>query len=438
MSLEAFWSGGPGRSGTNPPPANYSKSIIYDRCWAIDCGRNAFNNNDYAEGTTIVNCRIVDVGGCAWEGASRFVKFQNNYIRNAGTVAIGNSSDTSANMEALPTAQHVITGNVFESVVPYGGCAIRSACGANEVCISNNLFVNFGSDAVEVWGIGDEGHLPSAHTVVSGNIFDMTEIGPTSKPRHCVQVLGGEDTIVSDNQMYVRGACDPQVTALQIFEPAINVIVHDNIIRNCGTGLQALPAQGRIGEIVDAQTFKFAGGRLPLPRRRSPRYAGYSMVWTSAGKLQGPVVMDGFDRDTKLFKLRTPATLKTGDMFEVFPPAANWNIHDNLITGCLNPVILGGWGGPTTVLRANIIERGQTTGVKQALLLTGRCDLIGNRFVGFDEKGSFALALQPDRLGRVSANLIRQNVFLGCAAPVSETQKGLWQPRPEDGNVIAP
>jgi len=48
------------------------------------------------------NCRIVDVGGCAWEGASRFVKFVNNYVRNAGTVAIGNISSREADFEVLP------------------------------------------------------------------------------------------------------------------------------------------------------------------------------------------------------------------------------------------------------------------------------------------------------------------------------------------------
>jgi len=438
MSLEAFWSGGPGRSGNNPPPPNYSKSIIYDRCWAIDCGRNAFNNNDYAEGTTIVNCRIVDVGGCAWEGASRFVKFQNNYVRNAGTVAIGNSSDHSENMEVLGTAQHVISGNVFESVVPYGGCAIRSACGAVEVCITNNLFVNFGSSAVEVWGLGDAVHLGSAYTNVTGNIFDMTEVGPTSKPRHCVQVLGAENTIISDNQMYVRGACDPQVTALQILEPALNLVVHDNIIRNCGAGLQATTATSRVGEIIDPQTFKSAGGQVPLPRRKTARYEGWNLVWSRAGKLQGPVAMGPFDRETDQFKLAAATPLKTGDLFEVFPPLANWNFHDNLITGCQSPVTLNIWGSPTTLFRHNIIERGGAAGVKQALLLTGRCDLIANRLVGFDEKDSAAIALQPDRLGRVPANLIRQNIFDHCAVPIAESQKGLWQPQPTDSNIFLP
>jgi hypothetical protein len=205
MSLEAFWSGGPSRNGTTEPK-RYTKAINYVRCWAIDCARNGFNNNDLAENTSILYCRIVDVGGCAWEGASRFVKITGNYVRNAGTVAIGNISSRKEPMEVLGSAQHVVSDNVFESVVPYGGCAIRSGWGATQVVIAHNLFVNFGSPAVEVSGKGDESHLPSANTTISGNIFDMTEIGPQSRPRTCVDVVGAADTIIAELHSRPRAA----------------------------------------------------------------------------------------------------------------------------------------------------------------------------------------------------------------------------------------
>ncbi|MBM4049413.1 MAG: hypothetical protein FJ279_30325, partial [Planctomycetes bacterium] len=89
MSMEAFYSQGPGR-WKGREPKSYSKAITYLRCSAVDCARNAFNNNDFAENTSVLYCRIVDVGGCSWEGASRFVRFIGNYVRNAGTVAMGN------------------------------------------------------------------------------------------------------------------------------------------------------------------------------------------------------------------------------------------------------------------------------------------------------------------------------------------------------------
>ena len=83
------------------------------------------------ENTSVLYCRIVDVGGCTWEGASRFVKFIGNYVRNAGTVAMGNLEPAIATQLSRCSAagQHIVADNVFESNVPYGGCAIRSGPG---------------------------------------------------------------------------------------------------------------------------------------------------------------------------------------------------------------------------------------------------------------------------------------------------------------------
>jgi hypothetical protein len=256
--MECFYSEGGFRTVGKPEPAQYTKAITYLRCSVVDNARNAFNNNDLAENTSILYCRIVDVGGCAWEGASRFVKFIGNYVRNSGTVAMGNISNREAHLEELGTAQHIIADNVFESSVPYGGCAIRSAYGASQVIIRNNLFINFNSSAVDIWSAGDATHLPSANTIVSGNIFDMTCV--TDKPvvRHAVSV-SATDTVVSDNQIYVRGTCDPQVTGIKLTEPMLNLNIHDNLIRNCGDGITTSRARSTVSEVVDPRTFLAAG-----------------------------------------------------------------------------------------------------------------------------------------------------------------------------------
>ena len=75
MSAECFYSGGTSRT-LHSEPEQYTTSITYIRCSVEDCARNAFNNNDFAENTHIIDCRIRDVGGCAWEGASRFVQMR--------------------------------------------------------------------------------------------------------------------------------------------------------------------------------------------------------------------------------------------------------------------------------------------------------------------------------------------------------------------------
>ena len=426
----------------NPHGTN-TKSTTYLRCSVTDSARNAFNDVTCGpENTNVLQCRIVDVGGCTWEGASRFVRFIGNYVRNSGTVAIGNlgPANRDASFDTLGAGQHVVADNVFEQGVCYGGCAVRALAGATQVIVSNNHFINYNSSAVEMLSQTGDDHFPSANTAVRGNIFDMTCVGRQSAPRSAVKI-STSDTIVADNQIYVRGRRDPQVAGIRVFEPALNVIVHDNIIRNCGEGFAAGRVSSVVGEVIDRTTFIRGGNYraigLPLVRDDSHGYRGWNVVWLQDGKPDGTSVIESFDRRTRRFKLRAPRAMCAGDRFEVYPPGgANWNIHDNVVADCLRPVVLDCYGSPTTVFRDNQITRGEAPGVKQAVEVRGRWQLIGNQFYGFDEAGSTALALFPDRFGKPPANLYRSNIFERCAEVLRESQAGLWQAATTEGNLF--
>ena len=97
-------------------------------------------------------------------------------------------------------------------------------------------------------------------------------------------------------------------------------------------------------------------------------------------------MIESFDPETFHFKLQQPRQTKLGDRFEVFASSANWNIHDNIITGCAQPVAFTGHGSDTSFFRNNLIERGGTTNAMQAIRESGRFKLIGNHIVGFGEK----------------------------------------------------
>ena len=377
----------------------------------------------------------MDVGGCSWEGASRFVRFIGNYVRNGGTVAMGNMGSREAHLEDLGSAQHIVADNVFESNVPYGGCAVRAASGATQVIIRNNLFINFGSSAVEVLGNGDDRHLPAGITTITGNIFDMTSLAEKPAARAAVKVTA-TDAIISDNQMYVRGRADPLATGIALSEPAVNVDVHDNLIRNCGAGIQTGRVWSIVGEVVDPVTFVHGGGYVSMERRQSHRYRGWNLAWMAGDKPGAVSIIDSFDPETLRFKLREPHAMKTGDHFEVFPPSANWNIHSNTITGCLKPVVLDSYGSETSFFKNNIVSRGDAADVKQAIEVRGRFQFIGNHISGFDEKDSCALALVADPLGRVGQCLYRGNIIERCAAVATETQKGLWDSSNKENNLI--
>ncbi|MBM4078534.1 MAG: hypothetical protein FJ278_02460 [Planctomycetes bacterium] len=437
MNCEAFYCQGDARSGTREPKA-YTKSLTYLRCSATDCDGNAFNNNDLAENTSVLYCRIVDVGGCSWEGASRFVRFIGNYLRNAGPVAMGNIGSRAAHLEELGSGQHIVADNVFEGRCFYAGRAGRpmvTTAAAVQVIITNNLFVNFNSTGVALRNVSSDRMLPAEIATVRGNIFDMTCQDPEPIARTCIDV-GTTGVLVSDNQIYVRGGPDPTVTAIKLREPALGLTIHDNLIRNCGIGLVTARADASVSKVVAPATFLLTGAAVPLERRQSHRYRGWNLAWTSGSQANTLAIIDSFDPETLRFTLKEPRDLKAGDRFEVFPPSANWNIHHNTITGCLSPVVLDSYGSETSFFKDNVVTRGEATGVKAAIEVRGRFHLIGNHISGFGEKDSAALALFADPLGRLGQNLYRANIIERCAVPITESQKGLWDAAKAQENVI--
>lgn len=437
MSCEAFVSGGASR--TSKPPRTNSKAITYLRCSAVDCGRNGFNDwNVGPENTSVLYCRIVDCGGCSWEGASRFVKIIGNYVRNAGPIAMGNvgPSNRDDSFGPLGAGQHIVADNVFEGGTKYagrlGGPMVQIAHGATQVIVRNNLFVNFDSTAVSSSGGCDPTHFPSQYTTITGNIIDLTAVADKSVARYGIDV-STRDTIVADNQVYVRGAADSLATGIRVQEPALNVLVHDNLIRNCGVGLTATRARATVTEVLDPITFMISGwGSLPVARRPQDPYKGWTALWMSGETLRGTSVIEQCDPDTSQFKLRAPreaklGEVKVGDQFEIFPPyGANWDLHHNTISGCLQPVLLNAFGSEASRFRDNTVTRGGAAGVKEAVTVKGRFQVTGNLLCGFDEAETVALGLYLDRLGQPPASLYRDNRFENCPKPVGEEKPGLW------------
>jgi len=395
MNCEAFYCQGDSRSGAKEPPA-YTRSLTYLRCSATNCDGNGFNNNDLAENTSVLHCRIVDVGGCSWEGASRFARFIGNYVRNSGTIAIGNIGSRAEHLEELGSGQHIVADNVFEGRTFYngrpGGYIVRAACGATQVIVRNNLFVNYNSCGIEIIPGGDARHLPTSNATITGNIMDMTAVGEPPLARTAIHA-GSSGVIISDNQVYVRGAEDANLTAIRLTEPAVNLIVHDNLVRACGTGLLGDTARSLVGEIVDARTFLAGRGSVPLERRLSHRYRGWNLAWFRGDKPEPHSRIESFDPETLRFQLQEPGEMQIGDRFEVFAPSANWLIHDNTLTGCLRPVVLNSHGSDTSLVRGNLIERGGARSA-QPVAVTGQFKLLDNHLVGFDERSGAAPA-QP-------------------------------------------
>jgi len=225
------------------------------------------------------------------------------------------------------------------------------------------------------------------------------------------------------------------VTGIRLSDPALHLTVHGNLVRNCGRGLVTGRVASRVTKVIDDRTFMEAS--LPLEWRYSHQYQRWNVVWTNGNEVTGTSVIEAYDPTTLRFKLTAPREIRVGDTFEVGAPGpANWNIHDNTITGCLSPVVLDNYGSATSQFSRNLVSRGDAVGVGQAVAIRGRYNLIGNCITGFDEPGSAALHLGPDRLGQPLLNLYQGNLISHCAAGVAESAPGLWQAAAREGNVF--
>jgi hypothetical protein len=431
MASEAFYCSGSWRSSTSEP-VNLTKSLTWSRCSATDCAANGFNNNDVSENVYMLNCRVDGAGWHAYEGPARFIHVEGCYIRRAGPITIGDMSHRTTDLNQLGCGQAVVRNNVFEGIGRCEGVAINH--GAGQVVVADNLFINYNGPAINASSYTVRTSYPSRNVIITGNIIDMTFPGEKPAGRTAITV-SASGTTVADNQIYVRGKTDPLVTAIRVAAPALDVKVHDNLIRNCGTGLRTVRAGSRVTEVIDSKTFLEDG--LPLEWEQSHLYRGWPVVWVAGQQATGTSVIDTFDAATLRFKLRDARELKVGERFEVRPPnGENWAFHHNTITGCQYPVVLDSYGGPTSSFNDNIVQRGGCEGVKEAVTVKGNFALTGNTFSGFDEPDSAVLALYPDRLGKPCPNLISGNTFDQCANPISESVKGLWSACRVLGNIF--
>ena len=387
MASECFISYGPYRRGADEPK-QYTKSATFLRCSVTDCAANAFNNCDFAENTSILHCRIDGAGWHAYEGSGRFVRFIGNYVRNAGPVTIGDIPHTlprEDHYHDLGIGQAIVRDNVFEGIGRCGGVTV--IYGTAQVVVANNLFINYNGNAIIASSATVHNNYPSRNITISGNIIDLTCVGEKPRQRMGIHV-SASDVQVHDNQIYVRGACDPKVTGIELRDGALNVNAHDNLIRNCARGIVTQRLSATVTEAAGSRTFRQTG--LPLEWRTSHLYRNWNLVWLKAGKPAGQSVIEGYDATALQFKLKEPHDLKPGDRFEVFPPSANWNLHDNTLTGCVQPIALNAHGSDTSFFRDNLIERGGATNATQTIVGTGRFKLIGNHIAGFDEKEGLA------------------------------------------------
>jgi len=149
------------------------------------------------------------------------------------------------------------------------------------------------------------------------------------------------------------------------------------LIRNCRHGIQTTRGTSTIRKVIDSRTFLETG--LPMVWWDAHCYRNWDLVWTSGVSVGKISRIASYDPATTAFTLVKEHDLRTGDHFEIIPAEdANWNIHSNTVTGCTQPVNLDSYGSVRSVLKDNIITRGEAEEVLQATVIGGRFKILGN------------------------------------------------------------
>ncbi len=403
MATEAFYSGGPDRfgadeSGDEPSaPRPYTKSITYHRCRVSDCAANAFNNNDLAENTRILNCHVENVHNF-WEGASRFTRILGNYCRNAHCGSIGNISRLRPLLLRLGSGQAVIANNVFEGGTFGAGLSIGYA--PTQVVVADNLFVNFSNaTAISITGLASGARAyPARGVIVRGNLIDLTHVAGQLDRERAGIAVGASNVIVADNQIVVRGPAPANVAGIQVSELAVNVRVHDNLIDNCAWGLrtgfpvpefavatgayeglrQSLATEGTVAEVLGAATWRVSG--LPTPWEFAS-YGGWVLHGLSGGLSDRVATVADYDLHARVLTLAAPLPARAGERFAIAPAAANWDLHHNTLAGCRQPVRLEGYGSVSSRFADNLVVCPPGVVAGEAIRVSGAFQAEANRVV---------------------------------------------------------
>ncbi len=356
MVSEAFYLHGADRLG-NPPfiqaphegmhelARQYTKSCIFHRCHVSDCGFNAFNNNDFAENTSILHCHVERVHNFC-EGAGRFIRIIGNYVLDGCATSIHSCSR--AWPLKLGPCQAVISDNVFEGGAISGGISIGNA--ATQVVISNNLFIGYSKESAITVFAGTRGS-PVRTVNITGNIVDLTRLGDNPEHDRVGIAVSASNVVVANNQIYVRGSKTGNVTAIHVSDHAVNIHVHDNIVENCDWGFRTgsrvyvvddgkgrfeyRHTESEVGEVLGSGLFR--DRKLPGGWDEVPAYCGWHIKWLSGANAGVTTTIEGFTTKERIMRLKEPLQLQTGDRFALYPAKMNWQIHNNTIENCTHP-----------------------------------------------------------------------------------------------------
>lgn len=362
MASETFYSHGSDRyknhsyiqsphEGIEELDNQYTKSCSFHRCNVKDCGFNAFNNNDHAENTNIINCHVERVSNFC-ENASRFTRIIGNYVLDGCATSVHGGASSK---ETIGPTQSIISNNVFEGGRLSGGLWVGSS--ASQVVISNNIFIGYSKESAIMLDAYGLRRAPARSITIIGNNIDMTQIeGNPDNIREGIQV-NASNVIIADNHIYVRGIKSEKVTGISLSDYSTNINIHDNIIDNCDCGFRTgyrvfirdnprersgyfeyRHSESEVAEITGGKSFRDKS--LPGTWPNTTVYRNWRIQWLTGANKGREMIIENYNQDGRIITLKENADLNAGDRFAIYPAHANWQIHHNTISECTEAVKL--------------------------------------------------------------------------------------------------
>lgn len=357
MASEAFYLHGSDRYGEPPYiqephegmdelQKQYTKSCIFNRCRVVDCGFNAFNNNDHGENTSILHCHVERVLNFC-EGAGRFTRIIGNYVLDGCASGI-HGGTKNKNMELGP-CQAIISDNIFEAGNISGGISIGDS--ATQVIVSNNMFIGYGKESA-ITAISSARHVPCRSIIITGNSIDLTAMEGQSNNERVGISIECSNVTVANNQIFVRGENNPKTTGIQIADHVTNINAHDNIIENCDHGLRSgcrvyikdknhfefHHTESEVSEVIDSKSF--IDQHIPGTWDRQPACENWNILWKSGANTGKVTKVVHLETEKRTVTLQDNISINTGDKFFIYPDYSNWQIHHNTMYKCANPLLI--------------------------------------------------------------------------------------------------
>ena len=112
--------------------------------------------------------------------------------------------------------------------------------------------------------------------------------------------------------------------------------------------------ESEVAETLGPRAFRDKS--LPVRCDDAAPYRGWFLRWLTGTQAGKTATLEHYDPKDRTVTLKEDLSLQAGDRFAVYPRSANWQIHHNTITDCVNPMIVDLFGKDGVHIDDNVLS----------------------------------------------------------------------------------